>query len=204
LSSSRTDPALSEERITVAECSRFALAFSMCWLCRPTPDLLLGACSLLPLDAWLAMRVLLVSAFLAAGCFGQAIGAWKLNPEKSRDHIGRIPRSITLRYEPREADEISTWYSVRADGTSETISLILNFDGEDYACDDPYMPEHADTVSSRRLDARRAEIVYKNAGRAVLRLMRTVPADGKQLTLDLRSAGEKASLPLRWLVFERE
>lgn len=66
------------------------------------------------------------------------------------------------------------------------------------------MPERVGTVSSRRLDARRTEIVYKNGGRAVLRLVRTVSADGKHMTLDLRSAGEKAPLVLRWLVFERE
>jgi hypothetical protein len=150
------------------------------------------------------MRILAVSAFLAAGCLGQAFGTWKLNPAKSRDQTARLPKSATLRYEPNEEGEISTWYSVRADGSSETNSQILHLDGKDYACDDPSMPERLDSVSSRRLDARRTEIVYKNAGRAVLRLVRIVSADGKQMTLDLRSASAKAPQSLRWLVFERE
>jgi hypothetical protein len=150
------------------------------------------------------MRILAISTFLALGCFCQAFGTWKLNRAKSRDHTARLPKSATLRYESHQEGEISTWYSVRADGISETDSHILHLDGKDYACDDPSMPERLDTVSSKRLDARRTEIVYKNAGRAVLRLVRTVSADGKQMTLDLRRADEKAPSALRWLVFERE
>ncbi len=65
------------------------------------------------------------------------------------------------------------------------------------------LPERPDSVVSRRLDGRTAEIVYKNAGRVVVRLVRTVSSDGKRMTLDIHIAPEKGPRPERTLVFER-
>lgn len=150
------------------------------------------------------MRIFMASVLLAASCFGQALGTWKMNPAKSWYPSGPLPKALTVRYEPHRGGEISTWYSVRADGTSDTTSRVLHFDGKEYACDDPSMPERPDTVVARRLDGRTAEIVYKNAGRVVVRLVRTVSADGKRMTLDIHIAPEKGPSPERTLVFERE
>lgn len=146
----------------------------------------------------------MASALLAGSCFGQALGTWKMNPAKSWYTSGPLPKALTVRYEPHREGETSTWYSKRADGTSETISRVLHFDAKEHACDDPSMPGHPDTVVARKLDGGTAEIVYKNAGRVIVRLVRKVSPDGKRMMLDIHIVPEKGPSPERMLVFERE
>jgi len=132
---------------------------------------------------------------LGANCWGQALGTWKMIPAKSRQSGGPIAEAITVKYETQAREaypkaETWTFYRVRADGTSETTSQTLRFDGKEYWCGDLGLDEGSDSVVSTKLDVRTAEVSYKKAGRVTRRVVRTVSADGKQMTLEIRVTPE--------------
>src|SRR5260370_14683451 len=131
------------------------------------------------------MLIWLLWALLAASCWGQATGTWRMVPAKSRQSSGPLAKAITAQYEPRPEAEVWTFDQVSADGISETTSQTLRFDGKEYPCGDLGLEERPDTVSSRKLDARTVEVSYKKSGRVSRRMVRTLSADGKQMTLEV-------------------
>lgn len=145
---------------------------------------------------------------LAINCRGQVLGTWKVIPAKSRQSSGPIAEAVTVKYEARPTEahpkaETWTFYQVRSDGTSETVSQTLRFDGKEYPCGDLGLEERPDTVVSTKLDARTAEVSYKKSGRFTRRVVRTVSADGKQMTLEIRIAPEKGPAEERSMVFAK-
>lgn len=127
-----------------------------------------------------------------------------MNPALSAFNGDPAPKSLTAWIEPYGGGEISTWYSVRSNGTSEKVSYLLRFDGKEYSCRDPSIPERPDTVVSKRVDTRTAEIVYRKAGRVVVWLVRRVSFDNRQLIVDVRINRERGTDVERTLVFDRE
>ena len=125
-----------------------------------------------------------------------------MNAAKSR-FDGPPPKALTVRYEPQTDAEIWTFNQDRANGNTETTSQTLRFDSKEYSCGDLGMEERPDTVVSRKPDARTAEVVYKKSGRVSRRMVRTVSADGRQMTLEIRITPEKGPVVERRLVFER-
>ena len=146
---------------------------------------------------------LLYALLLAASCWGQALGIWKMIPAKSRHSGGPLAKAITAKYEAQAHAEIWTFYQLRADGIAETTSLTLRFDGKEYSCGDLGLEERPDTVVSRKLDARTAEVSYKKSGRVTRRVVRAVSADGKQMTLEVHITPEKGPAVEHLLVFAR-
>jgi hypothetical protein len=127
---------------------------------------------------------------LAVNCWGQALGTWKMIPARSRQSSGALAKAITVKYEakPNEAHpktEIWTFHQVRSDGISETTSQTLRFDGKEYPCGDLGLEERPDTVVSIEVDARTAEVSYKKSGRVTRRIVRTISADARQMTLEV-------------------
>jgi hypothetical protein len=149
------------------------------------------------------MLVRMLWVLLTVSCFSQELGTWKMIPAKSRFGSGPVVKAIIARYESHSEAEIWTFYRVRVDGISETISQTLRFDGKEYPCGDLGLEEIPDTVISRRLDARTAEVSYKKAGRVTRRVVRTLSADGKQMTLKVQITAEEGPVLEDWLVFER-
>ena len=149
------------------------------------------------------MLIWILWVLLAASCWCQALGAWKMVPAKSRLGSGSLAKAITANYEARSEAEVWTFHQVRADGTLETTSQTLHFDGKEYPCGDLGLEERPDTVVSRRLDARMAEVSYKKAGRVTRRILRTVSADGKQMTLEFRITPDNGPAEERLMVFAR-
>jgi hypothetical protein len=152
------------------------------------------------------IRVLWV--LLAANCWGQSLGTWKMIPAKSRQSSGPLAGAITVKYEAHTKEahpqaEIWTFYQVRGDGTSETTSQTLRFDGKEYPCGDLGLEDRPDTVVSTKMDTRTAEVSYKKSGRVTRRVVRTVSADGKQMTLDVRITPEKGPAAESLMVFAR-
>jgi hypothetical protein len=92
---------------------------------------------------------------------------------------------------------------VRSDGTSETTSQALRFDGKEYPCGDLGLEEGPDTVVSKKLDARTVEVSYKKSGRVTRRIVRAVSADGRHMTLEVRITPEKGPAVERLMVFAR-
>jgi hypothetical protein len=142
-------------------------------------------------------------ALLAASCWRQALGTWKMLPAKSRDSSGPLAKAFTAKYEAHAEAEIWTFYQVDGDGIAETTSETLRFDGREYSCGDLGLEERPDSVISRKLDARTAEVSYKKSGRVTRRVVRTISADGKQMTLEIHITPEKGVAVERRLVFER-
>ena len=154
------------------------------------------------------MLILVLWLLLAANCWGQALGTWKMIPAKSRQSSGTLAQAITVKYEAlsKEAHtEAETWtfYEIRSDEVSETTSQTLRFDGKEYPCGDLGMGELPDTVVSTKLDARTAEVSYKKAGRVIRRVVRTVSADGRQMTLEVRIIPENGPAAEHLMVFGR-
>jgi hypothetical protein len=151
----------------------------------------------------MGMQTIALLALLAAlGQAQDALGTWKMNAEKSRFH-GPPPKALTVRYEPQADAEVWTFNQDRANGNSETTSQTLHFDGKEYSCGDVGLEERPDTVISRKPDARTAEVFYRKSGRVTRRVVRTVSADGRQMTLDIQLTPKKGSAVERRLVFER-
>jgi hypothetical protein len=148
------------------------------------------------------MLIWILPAVLALSCWGQAVGTWKLIPAKSRQTGGRLAEAITAKYESRSEAEIWTFYEVRADGSAETTSQTLRFDGKEYPCGDLGLEERPDSVISRKLESGAAEVAYKKSGRVSRRVIRTISADGKQMTLEVYVTPVEGPRVERWLVFE--
>ncbi len=154
------------------------------------------------------MLIWVLWLLLAANCWGQALGAWKMIPAKSRQSSGPLPQALTVKYEARSKEvharaETWTFYEIRTDGTSETSGQTLRFDGKEYACGDLGLGERPDTVVSTKLDARTAEVSYKKAGQVIRRVVRTVSSDGNQMTLEVRINPEKGPAAEHLMVFAR-
>jgi hypothetical protein len=142
------------------------------------------------------MLIWLLWLLLAVNCWGQALGTWKMIPAKSRQSSGPLAEAITVNYEAHpkvDHPNAETWtfYQVRPNGISETTSQTLRFDGKEYPCGDLGLEEQPDTVASTKLDARTAEVSYKKSGRVIRRVVRTLSADGRQMTLEVRITPEK-------------
>ena len=142
------------------------------------------------------MLIWLLWLLLAVNCWGQALGTWKMIPTKSRQSSGPLAEAITVNYEAHpkvDHPNAETWtfYQVRPNGISETTSQTLRFDGKEYPCGDLGLEEQPDTVASTKLDARTAEVSYKKSGRVIRRVVRTLSADGRQMTLEVRITPEK-------------
>ena len=154
------------------------------------------------------MLVRVLCVLLVANCWGQALGTWRMIPAQSRQGNGPLAEAVTVKYEahPKEGHpnaETWTFYLVRADGISETTSQTLRFDGKKYPCGDLGLEERPDTVVSTKLDAWTVEVSYKKSERVTRRLVRTVSADGKQMTLTVRIIPEKGPAAEHLMVFAR-
>jgi hypothetical protein len=149
-----------------------------------------------------------LSVLVSVNCCGEALGTWTMIAAKSRAGAGPFAGAIAVKYEARRKDaqtpaETWTFYQVRSDGTSETTSQTLRFDGREYPCGDLGLEERPDTVVSTRSDSRTAEVSYKKSGRVTRRVVRTVSPDGRQLTLEIWITPAKGSAVARRMVFVR-
>jgi len=152
------------------------------------------------------MLIWVLWLLLAANCWGQALGTWKMIPAKSRQSSGSLAQAITVKFEARSGEvtpqaETWTFYEIRTNGISETTSQTLRFDGKQYPCGDLGLDEAPDTVVSTKPGARTAEVSYRKSGRVIRLLVRTVSADGKQMTLEVRITPDKGPVAESVMVF---
>jgi hypothetical protein len=138
---------------------------------------------------------------LAVSGYAQALGTWKMNPEKSRYSTGPFPKALTVKFEPHPDGEIFTMYIAGADGAAQTVSHILYFDGKERVAEpDAFETE---TLLSRKLGAGTVEIVRKRNGKLFSRCLRTLSPDGKQMTLEFIQVVDKGPNLERKLVLEK-
>jgi hypothetical protein len=142
---------------------------------------------------------------LAANCWGQLLVDLEddpTNPARQRPSGG----AITVKYEAHTKEAHPKQRSgrfTRSREVLETTSQTLRFDGKEYPCGDLGLEGRPDTVISTRLDTLTAEVSYKKVGRVIRRLVRTVSADGKQMTLEARIIPEKGPAAEQFMVFAR-
>ena len=119
----------------------------------------------------------------------QLLGTWQLNVAKSRYTPGPGPISETRTYARGPNGVEGTILRRFQDGRSERIEYISEYDRE-Y----PVMGTAAyDHIQLKRLDARTAEAVLSHAGRVYGTARRVIAADGKTMTITLRTESASAS-----------
>ena len=147
------------------------------------------------------MRAFLIAALLAASCFGQAFGTWKMNPARSTFTGGTPPKSLTLRIEPHAKGEVFTLGRVEADGRTTSSSTILYFDGvprhfEDFVC--------SGTQLSRRIDGGTVEILRQCGAGEWTKLVRRMSAKPNELVLELTEQHPDGRRVERRLILEKQ
>lgn len=147
------------------------------------------------------MRIFLASALLAANCFGQTFGAWKMNPSRSTSWEGAQPMSFSVRIEAHPKGEAFTLDRIEPDGRATSSSTILYLDGiprdfQDFEC--------SGTQSSRRIDSQTVEILRECGGGAWTRLLRRLSARPNELVLDVTGQRADGRRFERRLILERQ
>jgi hypothetical protein len=136
----------------------------------------------------------------APGWADDAFGIWKVNPARSKFVADSYPRAVTLRIERHAKGEVFTLDQVRGNGETVTTSMILYLDGKERefqgdAC--------FGTQSSRRVDGRTVEIVYRCRD-GWTRWIRRVPAEPKELILDIAEHPSNGRRFERRLMLEKQ
>jgi len=112
------------------------------------------------------------------------VGTWKLNLAKSRFNPGPGPKSQTRNW---AAGGKVTVNGVNAAGEAVTYAYVVNGDGKSYKTSGA-VPNAADALSSKRIDAKILEAHFTRGGKASDTTRFTVSADGKVLTITAKGS----------------
>ena len=107
------------------------------------------------------------------------VGTWKLNLEKSKYDPGPPPKSQTRTWDAMGMVMVK---GTNAAGKEMSYGYTIKDDGKEY----PTMgsiPNHADKISSKKIDANTYEASYTKAGKHVETTTFKVSKDGKTLTI---------------------
>jgi hypothetical protein len=144
--------------------------------------------------------ILLMLLLGAAGRADDAFGIWKVNPARSKLVADAYPRAVIVRIERHAKGEVFTLEQLREKGEKVTTSMVLYFDGKEREF-------HGGTCfgaqSSRRVDGRTIEIVYKCRD-GWTRWTRRLPPEPKDLILDITEHRSDGRYFERRLVLERQ
>jgi hypothetical protein len=114
------------------------------------------------------------------------VGTWKLNVAKSKYEPGPAPKSQTRTV---VADGDGAKYSfeiVRADGTANSYSYTVKYDGKDYPITGSGAPGGADSIAVKRVGTSKAEATLKRAGKEVAKSWVEVSKDGTVTTVKVK------------------
>ena len=133
--------------------------------------------------------VTLVLVVFAVGSLALAqdnpfVGTWKLNVAKSKYNPGPAPQSQTRKW---DASGMVMVEGVNAAGKSVSYGYTVNGDGKEY----PTMgavPNTADKITSKRIDANTFEANFTKAGKHVETAVFKVSNSGKTLTISAKGA----------------
>jgi hypothetical protein len=127
-------------------------------------------------------------------------GTWKLNVAKSKFSPGPAPKSMTLTYSPA-ADAVKiVVQQVAADGATQKWEMTPKYDGKDYPVTGN--PE-ADAIALGKVDGLKSQSTFKRGGKAVGENVRTLSADGKTLTIEMKGTDSQGRAVHNVQVFER-
>jgi hypothetical protein len=143
----------------------------------------------------------LTSVASAAGAPDPAIGTWKLNLEKSKYPAGAAPKSETRTYAVAAGGTATTVTGVAADGSTESQSAILTYDGKDNAWTGS---ANWDTVSLKKVNGTTVKAVLKKDGKVVGHSTRTISGKGKVLTLSSAIKTAKGGTTHQTAVYDKQ
>lgn len=109
------------------------------------------------------VKVFISAAITAIAIFAadSSIGTWKLNVGKTKSTSTNPLQSRTEKYEVTPDGWVKiTRTDQRADGTSQSYSYTLKYDGKEY----PVVGALYDTISCKRLDANTTTFEVKKTG----------------------------------------
>jgi hypothetical protein len=132
----------------------------------------------LVLSAMLAFA--LTSVASAADAPDPAIGAWKLNLEKSKFPAGSAPKSETRTYAAAAGGLATTVTGIDADGSAVSESATLTYDGKDDAWTGSTT---FDALSAKKINHTTVRAELKKDGKVVGHTTRSITGKGKVLTL---------------------
>ena len=130
-----------------------------------------------------------------------AIGVWKLDLGKSCFRRLLAPKSSVMKVEPWEDGLRVSADTFDTEGNKVHTATAYKFDGKDYPIKGSPL---ANTISSRRINERKRESVWKKDGKVTLKTKTIISADGK--TLNMARTGKDA---LGWtfedlMVYEKQ
>jgi hypothetical protein len=142
---------------------------------------------------------------IAAPAFAQAdsqIGAWKLNPAKSKYDPGPAPTAGTTTIEAAGKGTKVTVDQTLPDGTKRHYTFTSEYDGKDAAItgNNP----DADTLARTRVNATTVKTVQKKGGKVTVTQTSVVSADGKTRTVTSTGVNGKGQTVKNVAVYDRQ
>jgi hypothetical protein len=148
------------------------------------------------------MPAILLTLLLATASWAdEPFGTWKMNPARSTPSGDPHPKSFTVRIEPHVKGEVFTVDRIFWDGRAATSSTILYLDGKFRDFQDE---ECSGTQASRRVDKTTVEIVRNCDSGKQSRFVRRLPAQSKELILDVTKRLPGGRRLERHLVLEKQ
>ena len=133
-----------------------------------------------------ALVVVLAAGSVLLAQSNPFVGTWKLNLASSKYNPGPPPQSQTRTW---DASGMVMVNGVGATGKPFSYGYTIKGDGKDY----PTMgaiPNKADTISTKKVNANKYEATFKKAGKEVETTTFTVSNGGKTLTINAKGSPE--------------
>jgi len=135
------------------------------------------------------------------------VGTWKLNVAKSK-YVGlteaQAPKSQTRTVVAQGDGTKVTVEGVAGDGSRIAYSYTTNYDGKDSAISGVGLPNGADTVALKRVDANTVTYTFKKAGKVAQSARVVVSKDGKVTTLTAKGTDAQGHPLSVTLVYEKQ
>jgi hypothetical protein len=134
------------------------------------------------------VAISLFAAVVSSPSFAQSnplVGAWKLNTAKSTFDPGPAPQSLT-RVVAADGDGVKYDFTgVDGSGKPMAYGFAVKFDDKDNPVSGS-VPNGADTISAKRIDANNYVATLKKGGKVVGVSKVSVSKDGKSTTVDIK------------------
>jgi hypothetical protein len=135
--------------------------------------------------------LILISYGLLTAQSSPSIGTWKLNGVKSKYVNSQAPKSVTRTVEPQGDGVKVSAEGVAADGSRIARTYTTNYDGKDAPYTGVGIPNGADTIAVKRVDANTTTSTSKKTGKVVQTTRTVVSKDGKVMTITGKGTNEQ-------------
>ena len=134
----------------------------------------------------LLLTALALSAVVSAPLMAQEspfVGSWKFNAEKSKFTGVPMPKSLDRTVEAEGKGAKYTYKGTNGEGKPIDYSFSTKYDGKASPLTGTGMPRGADSVTMKRVNARKTATVLSKAGKEIGKSTAEVSEDGKVTTI---------------------